>query len=82
MSTADHPETDGQTERVNRVMEDILRSVCSETPRRWGEMLLLAEFALNNAVHASTGFTPFNVKCQRVGEPSCPADAATSWLWA
>ncbi|KAG3109410.1 hypothetical protein PI124_g11453 [Phytophthora idaei] len=42
-------------------MEDILRSVCSETPRRWSEMLPLVEFALNNAVHASTGFTPFYV---------------------
>ena len=33
MSTADHPQTDGQTERVNRVVEDIRRSVCAETPR-------------------------------------------------
>ncbi|KAG3244925.1 hypothetical protein PI124_g10316 [Phytophthora idaei] len=60
-STADHPQTDGQTERVSRVVEDILRSVCAEAPRRWGEMLPLVEFALNNAVHASTGFTPFYV---------------------
>ncbi|KAG3232328.1 hypothetical protein PI124_g22585 [Phytophthora idaei] len=61
MSTADHPQTDGQTERVNRVVEDILRSVCAEAPRRWSEVLPLVEFALNNAVHASTGFTPFCV---------------------
>ncbi|KAG3223027.1 hypothetical protein PC129_g6265 [Phytophthora cactorum] len=61
MSTADHPQTDGQTERVNRVVEDILRSVCAEAPRRWSEVLPLVEFALNNAVHASTGFTPFYV---------------------
>ncbi|POM74134.1 Pol protein, partial [Phytophthora palmivora] len=33
MSTADHPQTDGQTERVNRVLEDTLRSICAETPR-------------------------------------------------
>jgi hypothetical protein len=32
MSTADHPQTDGQTERVNRVVEDILRSIGAETP--------------------------------------------------
>ncbi|KAG3136055.1 hypothetical protein PI126_g17987 [Phytophthora idaei] len=61
MSTADHPQTDGQTERVNRVVEDILRSVCAEAPRRWSEVLPLVDFALNNAVHASTGFTPFYV---------------------
>ncbi|KAG2874759.1 hypothetical protein PC116_g27107 [Phytophthora cactorum] len=61
MSTADHPQTDGQTERVNRVVEDILQSVCAEAPRRWSEMLRLVEFALDNAVHASAGFTPFYV---------------------
>ncbi|GMF49040.1 unnamed protein product [Phytophthora fragariaefolia] len=59
MSTADHPETDGQTERVNRVLEDTVRSVCAEAPRTWSDMLPMVEFALNNAVHASTGFTPF-----------------------
>ncbi|KAG2809697.1 hypothetical protein PC129_g22516 [Phytophthora cactorum] len=61
MSIADHPQTDGQTEHVNCVVEDILLSVCAEAPRRWSEALALAEFALNNAVHASTGFTPFYV---------------------
>ncbi|POM58679.1 Pol protein putative [Phytophthora palmivora] len=53
--------TDGQTERANRVVEDILRSVCAETPKRWSAMLPVVEFAMNNAVHASTGFTPFYV---------------------
>jgi hypothetical protein len=61
MSTADHPQTDGQTERVNRVVEDILRSICAETPKRWSAMLPLVGFELNNAVHASTGCTPFYV---------------------
>ncbi|KAG3017402.1 hypothetical protein PC121_g9634 [Phytophthora cactorum] len=70
MSTADHPQTDGQTERVNRVVEDILQSVCAEAPRRWWEMLPLVEFALNNAVHASTGFTPFYVN--RLANPRVP----------
>jgi hypothetical protein len=61
MSTADHPQTDDQTERVNRVVADILRRICAETPKRWSAMLPLVEFALNNAVHASTGCTPFYV---------------------
>ncbi|KAG2776041.1 hypothetical protein Pcac1_g13436 [Phytophthora cactorum] len=62
MSTADHPQTDGQTERVNRVLEDTLRSVCAAASRTWSERLPVVEFALNNAVHASTGFTPFYLK--------------------
>jgi hypothetical protein len=61
MSTADHPQTDGQTERVNRVLEDVLRSVCVAEPTKWSTQLAQVEFALNNAVHASTGFTPFYV---------------------
>ncbi|KAE9015814.1 hypothetical protein PR001_g14800, partial [Phytophthora rubi] len=61
MSTADHPQTDGQTERVNRVLEDILRSVCAAEPTKWSVFLPQVEFALNNAVHSSTGFTPFYV---------------------
>ncbi|KAE9081925.1 hypothetical protein PF006_g27019 [Phytophthora fragariae] len=61
MSTADHPQTDGQTERVNRVLEDILRSVCAAEPTKWSTLLPQVEFALNNAVHSSTGFTPFYV---------------------
>ncbi|KAE9157280.1 hypothetical protein PF005_g32027 [Phytophthora fragariae] len=61
MSTVDHPQTDGQTERVNRVLEDILRSVCATEPTKWSVLLPQVEFALNNAVHSSTGFTPFYV---------------------
>ena len=61
MSTADHPQTDGQTKHVNRVINDILRSVCADTPKRWSSMIPVVEFALNNAVHASTGYTPFYV---------------------
>ncbi|KAE8991837.1 hypothetical protein PR002_g20730 [Phytophthora rubi] len=61
MSTADHPQTDGQTERVNRVLEDILRSVCAAEPTKWSTLIPQVRFALNNAVHSSTGFTPFYV---------------------
>ncbi|POM77753.1 Gag/polymerase/env Polyprotein [Phytophthora palmivora] len=57
--TADHPQTDDQTEPVNRVLEDTLHSICAEAPRSWSYQLPMVEFALNNAVHASTGFTSF-----------------------
>ncbi|POM61245.1 Pol protein [Phytophthora palmivora] len=50
MSTEDHSQTDGQTERVNRVLEDTLRSICAEAPRSWSDQLPMVEFALNNAV--------------------------------
>ncbi|POM78848.1 DNA/RNA polymerase [Phytophthora palmivora] len=69
MSTADHPQTDGQTERVNRVLEDTLRSICAEAPRSWSARLPVVEFALNNAVHASTRFTPFYLNGYR--HPRC-----------
>ncbi|GMF19993.1 unnamed protein product [Phytophthora fragariaefolia] len=61
MSTADHPQTDGQTEQVNRVLEDTLPSVCAAEPIKWSTLLQQAGFALYNAVHSSTGFTPFYV---------------------
>ncbi|KAF1326177.1 Pol protein, partial [Globisporangium splendens] len=60
MSTAAHPETDGQTERVNRVLEDVLRSYATSFGE-WSEFLPLAEFALNNSTHVSTGHSPFYV---------------------
>ena len=58
MSTTSHPETDGQTERVNRVMEDILRSYATSYDQ-WSDALPLVEFAINNSTHSSTGVTPF-----------------------
>ncbi|POM74834.1 Pol protein [Phytophthora palmivora] len=59
MSTADHPQTDGQTERVNRVLEDTLRSICAEAPRSWSDQLPMVKYALSNSANASTGCTPF-----------------------
>ncbi|KAE8964889.1 hypothetical protein PR002_g28847 [Phytophthora rubi] len=70
MSTAAHPETDGQTERVNRVLEDVLRSYATSFAS-WSSFLPMAEFALNNSTHASTGLTPFFVNHARV--PRVPA---------
>ncbi|KAE9275742.1 hypothetical protein PF008_g29273 [Phytophthora fragariae] len=58
MSTAVHPETDGQTKRVNRVLEDVLRSYATYFVS-CSSFLPMAEFALSNSTHASTGLTPF-----------------------
>lgn len=59
MSTAYHPQTDGQTERANRVLEDMLRHYVSGRQDDWDELLPAAEFAVNNAFQASTRTTPF-----------------------
>jgi hypothetical protein len=59
MSSAFHPQTDGQTERANRTVQDMLRAYVSPTSDDWDQHLLSAEFAYNNTVQASTGFTPF-----------------------
>ena len=59
MSTAFHPETDGQTERFNAVMEQYLRSYISYQQDDWVKWLPMAEFAANNQVSATTQATPF-----------------------
>ena len=58
-STAFHPQSDGQTERVNQILEQYLRVYCDYQQQDWYELLPLAEFAYNNAKHASTKFSPF-----------------------
>src|SRR3984893_10817976 len=59
MSTSHHPQTDGQTERSNRTLEDILRHYVSKQQDDWDQHLTAAEIAVNSSVHASTGFTAF-----------------------
>jgi transposase InsO family protein len=59
LSTAFHPESDGQTERVNGVLEQYLRAYVSYQQDDWSDWLSLAEFAMNNAVSDSTRSSPF-----------------------
>ena len=58
-STADHPETDGQTERLNQTLEIMLRHYVETSPNSWSKILPMAEFAYNSSVHNSTGKSPF-----------------------
>ena len=60
MSTSDHPEMDGQTERANRVLKEILRGYVISLSS-WSEFLPMVEFAINNSVHASAQHIPFFV---------------------
>ena len=59
MSTGYHPQTDGQTERANRTIEDMLRAYVDKKQNDWDEHLTAIEIAYNNSKQASTGFTPF-----------------------
>jgi transposase InsO family protein len=58
-STAYHPQTDGQTERVNQELESYLRSYISFLQDDWVDYLPMAEFARNNSVNSTTKVTPF-----------------------
>ncbi|VFQ94564.1 unnamed protein product [Cuscuta campestris] len=59
MSTSFHPQTDGQTEVMNRVVEQYLRAFTQDKPARWTVLLLWAEYALNTSVHSGLKVTPF-----------------------
>jgi hypothetical protein len=58
-STAYHPQTDGQTERVNQELEQYIRIFVSERQDNWNELLPLGEFQYNNHVHSATQTVPF-----------------------
>ena len=58
-STAYHPQTDGQTERINQEIEQYLRVFVNHRQDDWPEWLPMATFSYNDKVHSSTGFTPF-----------------------
>jgi hypothetical protein len=67
-STAYHPQSDGQTERVNKVLEDLLRACALTFGRNWESSLPYAEFSYNNSYQASIKMSPFEAlygrRCQ------------------
>jgi hypothetical protein len=67
-SSAYHPQTDGQTERVNQILEDMLRACALQYGRSWDKSLLYAEFSYNNSYQESLKMAPFEMlygrRCQ------------------
>jgi len=59
LSTAYHPQTDGQTERVNQELEQYLRMFVDHRQKQWPEWLGMAEFTYNNKRHTATQILPF-----------------------
>ncbi|MBW0523162.1 hypothetical protein O181_062877 [Austropuccinia psidii MF-1] len=66
LSTSFHPETDGQTERVNQILEQYLPMYVSYHQDDWHTWLPLAEFAYNNSKHSSTKQSPFTPFMQEI----------------
>ncbi|GJP63804.1 hypothetical protein CLOP_g20847 [Closterium sp. NIES-67] len=59
MSYAYHPQTDSQTERLNQIVEQLLRAACKDEISKWDLHLPILEFAYNDATHTAAGQTSF-----------------------
>ena len=60
-STTCHPQTDGQTEVVNRTLSQLLRTMVTRNLKSWEDCLPHIEFAYNRSMHSSTNFCPFEI---------------------
>jgi transposase InsO family protein len=59
-SSSYHPQTDSQTERINQILEDMLRASILHFDKSWDKCLSLAEFSYNNSYQASLKMAPFD----------------------
>lgn len=80
LSTAYHPQTDGQTEVLNRCLESYLRCMCHETPQEWAKWLPLAEFWYNSNFHTAIRKTPFEIVFGQPPPIARPYIAGTSLM--
>jgi hypothetical protein len=61
MSSSYHPQTDGQTERLNQSLEAFLRCTVHSCPKQWSKWISVAEFWYNTTTHTALGKSPFEV---------------------
>ncbi|GKB44630.1 ty3-gypsy retrotransposon protein [Tanacetum coccineum] len=78
LSTAYHPQTDGQTEVVNRGLEQYLRAMVLDRPQQWVRLLSWAEFSYNTSYHSSIKMTPFQALYGRVPPSIIPYPPGSS----
>jgi len=72
LSTAFHPQTNGQSERTIQTLEDMLRACALEYAGSWDYNLLLVEFAYNNSYHSSIEMAPYEALYgRRCRSPVC-----------
>ncbi|GJZ29875.1 putative reverse transcriptase domain-containing protein [Tanacetum coccineum] len=81
MSTAYHPQTDGQSERTIQTLEDMLRACVIDFRKGWDRHLPLGEFSYNNSYHTSIKAAPFEALYgQKCGSPVCWARVGDAQL--
>ncbi|ESK83673.1 hypothetical protein Moror_2158 [Moniliophthora roreri MCA 2997] len=78
MSTAYHPQTDGETERVNQEVKIYLQFFCGKQQAEWSKHLHMAEFAHNNRTHSVTHHSPFFLTMGE--ETSVMIEVARRWV--
>lgn len=87
LSSAYHPQSDGQTEDVNRTLGNMFRCLIQEYPKQWEELLSKAEFAYTSMTNCSTGKPPFSIVYTKTPNialdltvlPKCKPSAAASF---
>jgi transposase InsO family protein len=81
-SSTYHPQTSGQTKRVNQILEDMLRSCVMEFPQKWDDCLPLAEFSYNNNYQESIKMAPFEaLHGQRCRTPLNWSEPGDRWYF-
>ncbi|GAA5986412.1 hypothetical protein JCM11641_000990, partial [Rhodosporidiobolus odoratus] len=61
LSSSAHPQTDGRSEVTNKIVGQILRTICEDNPEGWASALSTAELAINSASSSATGMAPFEI---------------------
>jgi len=80
MSTAYHPQSDGQAEKANATLETFLKAYSIsqlKSPEQWSQLLPLAEFTYNEAKHKAIGMSPFEAPTRFTGTRSAEAKFET-----